>query len=104
LRRISFLFGRVNQEGPHGRHLAGRRSGAKPLASPIGQEGAQVRRVKVQQAESPNLFTAMASEEFDQAMGGGDIRAHRMRTSPPIMGKMGRPACGKRPRRMSFPL
>ena len=60
--------------------------------------------MKVQQAEPPDFLPAMAAEEFDQTMGGGDIGPNGVRTSAPIVGKMGRPACSKRPRRMSFPL
>lgn len=60
--------------------------------------------MKVQQAEPPDFLTAMASEEFDQTMGGGDIGPNGVGASAPIVGKMGRPACRKRPRRMSFPL
>ena len=75
----------------------------EPLRPAIGQEGAQVRRVQVEQRKAADFLAAMAAQEFDQAMGGGDIGAHRVRAAPPVMGKMASPARGKRLAGMPFP-
>ena len=58
---------------------------------------------RLSSAQSGRFLAAMAAQEFDQAMGGGDIGTHRVRAASPVMGKMASPARGKRPRRMPFP-
>ena len=60
--------------------------------------------MKVHQGEAPDFLASMAAEKFDQAMGGGDIGPDRVWTASTVMGKVGTPACGNRPRRMPFPL
>ena len=45
----------------------------------------------------------VTAEEFDQAVGGGDIGPNGVRAAAAVMGKMAPPTSGKRARRMPFP-
>ena len=74
-----------------------------PSAAPVGEEGAQVRGVEIEQGEPADLLAAMAAEKFDQAMGGGDIGPDGVRAAAAVMGEMAAPARRKRPRRMLLP-
>jgi hypothetical protein len=56
--------------------------------------------VKVEQPEPADLLSPMTAEEIDQAVGGRDIGAHRMRRSAAIMAQMAGPSRRKRARRM----
>ena len=56
----------------------------------------------VEQAEPADLLAAMPAEEFDQAMGGGDIGPDGVRASATIVGEIGGPARRERAGRVSF--
>ena len=60
--------------------------------------------MKIEKRETPDFLAAMAAEEFNQPVGGGDVGAHRMRTAAAVICKMASPARGQCPRRMPFPL
>jgi hypothetical protein len=47
--------------------------------------------MEIEEGEPPNLLAMVATQKFDQAMGGRDIGPNRVRTSAAIMGKMASP-------------
>ena len=56
--------------------------------------------MKVEQTEAPDLLTTMAAKEIDQAMGGRDIGADRVRRAAAIMSEMASPTRGQSACRM----
>ena len=54
----------------------------------------------MEQANTPDLLTAMPAKEIDQAMRGRDIGTHRVRRAATIMSEMACPTCGQGSRGM----
>ena len=95
MRGIALLFGGKRQESANRRHFAGGGRGSKAPAPAIGEEGAQIRCMEVEKAETADLLTAMATEKIDQPVRSRDIGAHSVRRAAAIMGEITSPTRGK---------
>ena len=82
------ILRRERQECADGRHLARGGACAQPLPAPVGKEGAQVGRGDVDEAVLADFLTAVAAEEIEEAVRGGDIGAHGMRAAAAIVGEV----------------
>jgi len=87
----ALLLGRIAKEGANAGKLARGRGSAEPLPSPVGQERAKVRGTGLEQALGRNFLSTIAAEEVDQPVRGGDIGAHGMRRTAPVMLKIRTP-------------
>jgi hypothetical protein len=65
-------------------------------------EGAQVGRAEPQKVGTGDRFAAVAAEELNEPMCGGNVRPNRVRRPPPIVLQISGPARGKLARRRSI--
>lgn len=73
------LLGGIGQKCANAGQFASRRGRAEALPSPICEEGAKISRTETEQPIRCDFLASITTEKVDQAVGGRDIGAHRVR-------------------------
>jgi hypothetical protein len=98
--RHALLLRRIFEEGAHARQLPRRRSCAQPAGSTVRQESAEICSDDIRQPYLVDQRSPVVPEKIDEPMRSRGIGAHRMGGAPAVVVEVGRPAGGKRTRRM----
>src|SRR6185503_5522143 len=77
---------------------------AETCATAVGEEGAQIGSVEVEQAEAANLFATIPAEKLDQTVCGGNIGPNGVRAAAAVIGEIVGPTRRDCARRKPFPL